>query len=81
LRGKIRADGNDLESALSDFQRAATLDRKYALPWYKMAQVYRRQGRLDDAAAAEHHFAELGSLREEEVLAKEAQDVLAPTPH
>ncbi|MGI8959136.1 MAG: tetratricopeptide repeat protein [Bryobacteraceae bacterium] len=81
LRGKIRADGNDLDAALTDFQRAAALDTKYALPWYKMAQLYRRQGRLDDATAAEHHFAALGSLREEEVLAREAQDVLAPVPH
>jgi tetratricopeptide (TPR) repeat protein len=78
LRGKIRLDGNDLDGALADFQMAAHLDTKYALPWYKMAQVYYRQGRANEAQAAEHHFAALGSLREEEVLAKEAQDVLAP---
>jgi predicted Zn-dependent protease len=57
------------------------LDTKYALPWYKMAQVYRRQGRADEAKRAEREFATLGSLREEEVLAKEAQDVLAPVSH
>lgn len=78
LRGKIRLDGNDLNGALADFQMAARLDTKYALPWYKMAQVYYRQGRTDEAKTAERHFAALGSLREEEVLAKEAQDVLAP---
>jgi tetratricopeptide (TPR) repeat protein len=78
LRGEIRLDGNDLDGALADFQMAARLDTKYALPWYKMAQVYHRQGRADEAKTAEHHFAALGSLREEEVLAKEAQDVLAP---
>jgi tetratricopeptide (TPR) repeat protein len=78
LRGKIRLDGNDLNGALADFQRAAALDTKYALPWYKMAQIYYRQGRTNEAKAAEHHFAALGSLREEEALAKEAQDVLAP---
>jgi tetratricopeptide (TPR) repeat protein len=81
LRGKIRLDGNNLDSALSDFQKAATLDANYALPWYKMAQVYRRQGRADEAKFAEQHFAALGSLREEEVLTKEAQDVLAPASH
>jgi tetratricopeptide (TPR) repeat protein len=78
LRGKIRLDGDDLDGALADFQTAARLDTKYALPWYKMAQVYYRQGRTSEAKAAEHHFAALGSLREEEVLSKEAQDVLAP---
>jgi tetratricopeptide (TPR) repeat protein len=78
LRGKIRLDGSNLHGALADFQTAADLDRKYALPWYKMAQVYRRQGRTEEAKAAEQHFAALGSLREEEVLAREAQDVLAP---
>ncbi|MGI9072461.1 MAG: tetratricopeptide repeat protein [Bryobacteraceae bacterium] len=81
LRGKIRVDGNDLDGALTDFQRAAALDTQYALPWYKMAQVYRRQGRADEAKRAERQFATLGSLREEEVLAKEAQDVLAPVSH
>jgi tetratricopeptide (TPR) repeat protein len=81
LRGKIRAEGNDLAAALIDLQKAAALDTKYALPWYKMAQVYRRQGRIDEANRAEREFATLGSLREEEVLAKEAQDVLAPVPH
>jgi tetratricopeptide (TPR) repeat protein len=78
LRGKIRLDGNDLGSALADFQKAAGLDPNYALPWYKMAQIYYRQGRADEARQAERRFAELGSLREEEVLAKEAQNVLAP---
>jgi tetratricopeptide (TPR) repeat protein len=78
LRGKIRLDGNDLDGALADFQMAARLDTKYALPWYKMAQIYYREGRANEAKTAERHFAALGSLREEEVLAKEAQDVLAP---
>jgi tetratricopeptide (TPR) repeat protein len=81
LRGKIRAENNDLDGALTDFQTAASLDTKYALPWYKMAQVYRRQGRVDEAKRAERQFATLGSLREEEVLAKEAQDMLAPVSH
>ena len=71
-------DGNDFNDALADFERAANLDTKYALPWYKMAQIYYRQGRVEQARIAERRFAALGSLREEEVLAREAQDVLAP---
>jgi tetratricopeptide (TPR) repeat protein len=80
LRGKIRLDGNNMDGALADFQMASRLDTKYALPWYKMAQVYYSQGRVDEAKNAERRFAALGSLREEEVLAREAQDALAPVP-
>src|SRR5438045_2604681 len=76
LCGKIRLDGNNLDGALTDFETASQLDPNYALPWYKMAQVYYRQGRVDEAKNAERQFAKLGSLREEEVLARQAQDAL-----
>ena len=78
LRGKIRLGVNDIGGALADFQQASRLDPNYALPWYKMAQIYYREGRSEEGKEAERRFIALGSLREEEVLAKEAQDALAP---
>jgi tetratricopeptide (TPR) repeat protein len=78
LRGKIRMEQNDLSGALADFERAVALDAKYPLPYYKMAQIYARQGRAQEAEAARRKFSELGSLREEEVLARQTQDVLIP---
>jgi tetratricopeptide (TPR) repeat protein len=78
LRGKIRLDANATASALADFEQASRLDPNYALPWYKMAQIYYREGQPEKAKEAEQRFIALGSLREEEVLAKEAQDALAP---
>ncbi len=78
LRGKIRMDLNDLRGALADFERAVVLDPKYPLPYYKMAQIYTRQGRTREAEAARRKFFELGNSREEEVLARQTQDVLLP---
>lgn len=78
LRGKIEMAANRLDSALADFKRAIELDPNYPLPYYRMAQIYWRQGREDEAAAARERFTRLGSLREEEVLAKQAQDLLMP---
>jgi tetratricopeptide (TPR) repeat protein len=78
LRGKIRMEQNDLPGALADFERAVILDPKYPLPYYKMAQIYARQGRAQEAEIARRKFSELGSLREEEVLATQTQDVLMP---
>lgn len=69
---------NDLPGALSDFERAVALDPKYPLPYYKMAQIYGRQGRAQEADAARRKFSELGNLREEEMLARQAQDALLP---
>jgi tetratricopeptide (TPR) repeat protein len=78
LRGKIRMEQNDLSGALADFELAVVLDSKYPLPYYKMAQIYARQGRAQEAEIARRKFFELGSLREEEVLARQTQDVLMP---
>ena len=78
LRGKIRMDQNDLSGALADFKRAVALDPKYPLPYYKMAQIYVRQGRAQEAAAARSTFSALGSRREEEILARQTQDILMP---
>jgi Tfp pilus assembly protein PilF len=69
---------NDLPGALADFEHAIELDPKYPLPYYKMTQIYARLGRVQQAAAARRRFSELGNLREEEVLARQAQDVLMP---
>jgi tetratricopeptide (TPR) repeat protein len=76
LRGKILMENGELNQALGDFRTAAGLDTKYALPYYKMAQIYLRQGRSGDAERAQLEFFKLGSLREEEVLARQAQDQL-----
>ena len=76
LRGKIEMDRNQLEAALEDFQKAAEFDGKYPLPHYKMAQIYFRQGRLQEAEAAHQRFSELGNLREEELLTRQTQDLL-----
>ena len=78
LRGKIRMEQNELPGALADFERAVVLDPKYPLPYYKMAQIYVRQGRAQEAEIARRKFSELGNLREEEVLARQTQDVLMP---
>ena len=40
----------------------STLDPKYPLPYYKMAQIYARQGRAQQAEAARRKFSELGNL-------------------
>jgi tetratricopeptide (TPR) repeat protein len=77
-RGKIRMEQNDAAGALADFERAAELDPKYPLPYYKMAQIYARQGRVRDAEAARHKFSALGNLREEEILTRQTLDVLMP---
>ena len=76
LRGKILMEQQNLQSALTDFETASKLDPKYALPYYKMSQIYQRLGRPQDADEARRHFAELGSRREEEVLAAQAQNQL-----
>jgi len=76
LRGKIRMEQGNLGGALEDFQTATRLDTRYALPYYKIAQIYLRQGRPDEAKKARLQFATLGSLREEEVLTRQAQTQL-----
>jgi len=81
LRGKIAMENNRVTAALTDFEHAVKLDPRYPLPYYKMAQIYARQGRAQDAEAARGKFSELGNLREEEILARQAQDVLMPANH
>jgi tetratricopeptide (TPR) repeat protein len=76
LRGKIRMGQGDDAAALKDFQTAAHLDPKYPLPYYKMAQIYLRRGRREEAEEARRQFYALGSLREEELLARQAQTLL-----
>ena len=78
LRGKIRMEQNDLNGALADFKRAVELDSQYPLPYYKMSQIYSRQGLAREAEAARRKFSELGNLREEEILTKQTQNVLMP---
>jgi tetratricopeptide (TPR) repeat protein len=80
LRGKIRMDQSDFPGALGDFERAVERDPKYPLPYYKMAQIYARQGRAREAEDARRKFSELGNLREDEILARQTQNVLLPGP-
>jgi tetratricopeptide (TPR) repeat protein len=79
LRGKIEMERGSLEAALRDFQRAAELDPEYPLPRYKIAQIYIRQGRLQEAEVVQKKFSELGDLREEELLTRQTQDLLMRT--
>jgi hypothetical protein len=65
-----------LEAALRDFEKAAQLDSKYALPHYKIAQILLRLGKPAEAEVARKRFFELGQMREEELLVKQTQDVL-----
>jgi len=80
LRGKIRMDRSDFTGALEDFEHAVELDSSYPLPYYKMAQIYTRQGRRREAEDARRKFSELGNLREEEILLRQTQNVLLPGP-
>jgi len=81
LRGKILMEQNQPAAALADFERAVAIDPKYPLPYYKMAQIYSRQGRAREAEDARKKFSDLGSLREEEMLSRQAQDILMPARH
>jgi tetratricopeptide (TPR) repeat protein len=76
LRGKIALETGDDKAALSDFQTAAKLDPKYPLPYYKLAQLYLRQGGRGEAEQARKQFANLGNQREEELLSRQAQALL-----
>ncbi len=81
LRGKIRMEQGNLNAALRDFQTASNLDHTYALPYYKRAQIYRRQGRTEDAESAQRQFLALGGMREEDVLARQARNRLLSQSH
>ena len=81
LRGKIRMEQGDLNSALADFQTSSKLDDTYALPYYKIAQIYRRQGRTEEAETAQRQFLALGGMREEDVLARQARNQLLAQSH
>ncbi len=76
LRGKISSDQNDLASALKDFQSAVSIDPKYPLPYYRMARIYSRLGRVSDSEAAARQFSMLGSLREDDLLTNQAREHL-----
>jgi tetratricopeptide (TPR) repeat protein len=76
LRGKIAMERGQLEAALRDFENAAQLDSKYALPHYKIAQILLRLGKPAEAEVARKRFFELGQMREEELLVRQTQDVL-----
>jgi tetratricopeptide (TPR) repeat protein len=76
LRGKIRMQQGTLDAALDDFTAAVRVDPTYSLPYYKMAQIFEQQGSREQAEKARQRFTNLGSLREEEVLAKQAQNQL-----
>ncbi len=76
LRGKLRMQEGSLDAALDDFKTAVRLDPKYAAPFYKMSQIYERQGAHEQAKDARQQFLTLGSLREEDALAQQAIDQL-----
>ena len=76
LRGKIRMQQGTLDTALDDFTTAVRIDPAYSLPYYKMAQIFEQQGDREQAEKARQKFTALGSLREEEVLATQAQNQL-----
>jgi tetratricopeptide (TPR) repeat protein len=76
LRGKVRMGQGTLGAALDDFTAAVRIDPTYSLPYYKMAQIFEQQGDRAQAEKARQKFTALGSLREEEVLAKQAQSQL-----
>lgn len=80
LRGKIRMQQGMLDSALEDFTTAVRIDPTYSLPYYKMTQIFEQQGDREKAEEARKKFTALGSLREEEVLARQAQKQLLPAP-
>jgi tetratricopeptide (TPR) repeat protein len=81
LRGKVRSDRNDPEAALKDFEAAIRIDPNYSLPYYRMARVYSAMGRAREAAEAADQFSRLGSLREDEVLARQAKARLTLEPN
>lgn len=81
LRGKIRMQQGTSDSALDDFRTAVRFDPTYSLPYYKMAQIFERRGDREQAETARQKFTALGSLREEEVLAKQAQNQLLLAAH
>jgi tetratricopeptide (TPR) repeat protein len=81
LRGKIRCDQNEPASALQDFQLAIRIDPNYSLPYYRIARIYTAMGRVSDAAEAARQFSLRGSSREDEVLARQATERLAPEPN
>ncbi len=76
LRGKIQMEQSNLDGALLNFQTAARLDKTYALPYYKMEQIYLRQNRSAEARAAQQQFLALGAMREDEVLTRQARNRL-----
>jgi tetratricopeptide (TPR) repeat protein len=78
VRGKIEMNQGSLDSALRDFEKSVQLDPKYPLPYYKMAQIYTRLGRAREAAGAAQKLSALGNQREEEILARQTQDLLMP---
>ena len=67
---------DDLSGALADFEHSVELNPRYPLPYFKMAQIYARQGRAHEAEWARRKFLELGILREDEILARQTQDAL-----
>jgi tetratricopeptide (TPR) repeat protein len=76
LRGKIRMQQGMLAAALEDFKAAVRADPAYPLPYFKMSQIFEQQGHRERAEEARQKFTALGSLREEEVLARQAQNQL-----
>jgi len=76
LRGKIRMQQGALDAALDDFIAAVRIDPTYSLPYYKMTQIFEQQGDRERTEKARQKFTDLGSLREEEVLARQAQNQL-----
>jgi Tfp pilus assembly protein PilF len=61
---------------LFTFTAAVSIDPMYSLPYYKMAQIFEQQGDRERAEKARQKFMALGSLCEEEALAKQAENQL-----
>jgi tetratricopeptide (TPR) repeat protein len=72
--GEIQLKRGDVELALATLERAVEVDPEYFEAYYHLARVYRRTGRMDEAAKALALYEDLkrkkrGVLSQEEVLA------------
>lgn len=64
-RGKARAEGGDTQRALADLQRATELDPAYAQPYYLIAQIDYKLGKIEEANHARLRFAALDREKEQ----------------
>ena len=62
-RSKVHQKKGDLLAASSDLQRAVTLDHNYSDAWYRLAMVYDRLGKAQQATWAREQFSRLKTLK------------------